>query len=174
MFRRTPMQNAVSTQARAVQSYYPFYPPPVIDESNVTHGSGFSGWATQPLSYTDERTDKGIVDRKMRRDGERNIYQYGAVLRKTFRMIATGQVESSRYQQYSNMPQLLTSQNDALYRAAKGYPMNLGLSEKVPTLPRAALGDQPQMTPRTQITRNIFTTRNFSNAKSIPAKPQAR
>lgn len=171
--RRTPIESATSTQSRAVQSYYPFYPPPVIDQSAVVHGSGFSGFTSVPLSYNNVMSNAGIVNRKNLRMGEQNYYRWGGVLMRVFRMVMTGGVESSRAQQYVNMPQQWQL-NGHLYRAAKGYPMNLGLSEKVPTLPKEALGDTAKMRPRPQITRNIFTNRSYSSAPSIPAKPQAR
>lgn len=172
---RTPrFTNAVGTQARAIESYYPFYPPPVIDEG-ATMRTGYAGAGQVPASYVDERTDKGIVNRRNLRWGEINRYTFGAVFRKVFKMTATGQVESSKFQPFSNMPAIV-QQNQWLYRAAKGYPMNLGLSEKVPTLPAIALGNNPNgvMGPRPQYTRNIFTRRSFATAKVIPAKPQAR
>lgn len=175
MGNRTPQfTNAVGTQARAIEAYYPFYPPPVIDEGQ-TMRTGYAGAGHQTMSYVDERTDKGIVNRKNLRWGEINRYTFGAVFRKVFKMEATGQVASSAFQPFSNMPAIV-QQNMFLYRAAKGYPMNLGLSEKVPTLPQIALGNNPNgaMEARPQFTRNIFTRRSFATAKVIPAKPQAR
>lgn len=173
MGSRTPPIAAVDSRTRSVEAYYPFYPPPVYPEG--LERGGYSGFASVPLSRVDERTDKGIVNRRNLRMGEINRYTFGHVLMRTFRMIATGQVESSRANVYENMPNLVQL-NTWLYRAAKGYPRNLGLSEKVPTIPNEALNgtNAGKMQPRHQFTRNIFTRRSFATAPSIPAKPQAR
>lgn len=164
------VQAATSSRARAVESYYPFYPPPVYPEETDVRG-GYAGFATVPLSHVDERTDKGIVDRRNKRWGDRTNYTWGGLTHRVFRMMATGQVESSQVQTVTNMP-LVAQFNDFLYRAAKGYPRNLGLSEKVPTLPKEALGNNPYgaMQPRPQFTRNVFTRRNYANNRSVPAQ----
>lgn len=171
--RNTPMANGTGSRARAIESYYPYYPPPVYPLGQDVKG-GYAGPSVVAQSVLDERTDKGIVNSRFNRWGDRSRYTVGGVLRRVFHMRATGQVESSAVQPISNMPNIV-QQNDFLYRAAKGYPRNLGLSEKVPTLPRAALGQNPngQMTSRPQYTRNIFTNRNYANVKQVPAKPSA-
>jgi hypothetical protein len=174
MGARTPqVQAATSSRARAIEAYYPFYPPPVYPEESDVKG-GASGYSTRPSSTVDERTDKGIVDRHNNRWGDVTRYTWGGVLHKVFHMRATGQVESSVVQQVTNMP-LQAQFNMWLYRAAKGYPRNMGLSEKVPTLPVGALGNNPwgQMQPRTQITQNVFTRRNYANNRSVPAQPMS-
>ena len=171
--RTSRVQAATSSRARAIESYYPFYPPPVYPEENDVRG-GYAGFASVPLSNVDERTDKGIVDRHNARWGDVTRYTWGGVLHKVFHMRSTGQVESSTVQQVTNMP-LQAQFNMWLYRAAKGYPRNLGLSEKVPTIPAEALGATPwgAMQPRTRITKNIFTSRNYANNRSVPAQPMA-
>lgn len=171
--RNTPMANGTGSRARAIESYYPFFPPPVYPIQETVRNSPVSG-ATVALSQVDERTDKGIVNSKWNRWGDRSRFTIGGVMNRVFHMRATGQVESTMAQPITNMPRIAQF-NDYLYRAAKGYPRNLGLSEKVPTLPVEALGQNPwgQMSPRTQFTRNIFTTRNYSNVKQTPAKPSA-
>lgn len=171
--RNTPMQNGVSSRARAIESYYPFYPPPVYPLEQDVRG-GYAGASTVAISAIDERTDKGIVNARFNRWGERNRFTFGGVVNRVFRMLATGQVQSSQVQTITNMPAIV-QQNDFLYRAAKGYPRNLGLSEKVPTLPREALGDNPwgTMQPPPRFARNIFTNRNYANIKQVPAQPSA-
>jgi hypothetical protein len=173
--RGIPIRRGTSSQVRSIQSYYPFYPPPVIDEDATDH-TGYAGFAQVPGSYVDERTDKGIVDRHNQRWGEFSRYTHGNVMRHgVFHMRGTGQVESTIFQMFTNMPSIAQF-NNWLYRAAKGYPQNLGLSEKVPTLPKEALGDTPNgaMQPRQQITRNIFTKRSGGTVKNVPAQPQSR
>lgn len=174
-FRRTPLSAATSSMARSVEAYYPFYPPPVVPIQDVgKERNGYQGFAQVPLSYTDERTDKGIVNRRNMRQGERSFFRHGGVLMRPFHMVSTGTVESSRFQNIQAMS-FGWSVNNWLYRAAKGYPMNLGLSVKVPTLPKEALGVSPaHMTPRPRYSRNVFVNRNFNTIRSIPAKPQNR
>jgi len=169
--RTAPMANGTGSRARAIQAYYPFYPPPVYPIGQDVRG-GYDGPSTVAPSHLDATSYAGIVNNRFNRWGERNRFTFGGVLRRVFKMRATGQVESSQVQPISNMPAIV-QQNDFLYRAAKGYPRNLGLSEKVPTLPTEALGNNPwgAMGPRTQFTRNIFTSRNYANINSIPAKP---
>lgn len=171
--RNTPMANGTGSRARAIESYYPFYPPPVYPITETIRNTPVTG-ATVAQSVVDERTDKGIVPGRFNRWGDRSRFTFGGVVKKLFHMKSTGQVESSMAQQITNMPAIV-QQNDFLYRAAKGYPRNLGLSEKVPTLPTEALGNNPwgSMQPRTQITRNVFTNRNYSTVKQVPAKPSA-
>lgn len=169
--RNTPMSNGVSSRSRAVESYYPFYPPPVYPLETIVQG-GYAGASSNAISFVDERTDKGIVPASFNRWGERFRYSFGGVINRVFKMRATGQVESSQVQPITNMPNV-SQFNDYLYRAAKGYPRNLGLSEKVPTLPPEALGNNPwgQMRPRTRITRNVFTNRNYATVNQVAAKP---
>lgn len=171
--RTPPVTAAMGSRARSVESYYPFYPPPVWPEG--LERGGYSGFGNNAQGYLDERTDKGIVHSGFMRQGERTRYTFGGVIMKVFRMLATGQVESSRANPVLNFPHV-AMQNDWLYRAAKGYPRNLGLSEKVPTLPDGALNgtNSGTMQPRPQFRRNVFTHRNFSTAPSVPAQPQSR
>jgi len=171
--RTAPMVNGTGSRARAIESYYPFYPPPVYPIAQDVKG-GYAGPSVVPLSYVDERTDKGVVNSRFNRWGERNRFTFGGVINRVFRMQATGQVESSAVQPITNMPNIV-QQNDHLYRAAKGYPRNLGLSEKVPTIPQEALGNNPwgAMGPRNQYTQNIFTRRNYAQVRQIAAKPSA-
>ena len=173
MGARTPQFNSgTSSRVRATEAYYPYYAPPLYPQAAEIHG-GYSGFGTVPLSHIDERTDKGLVHAKWNRWGDRTRTTIGGVFNKVFRMQATGQVQSSQYQPVTNMP-LHAQFNDFLYRAAKGYPRNLGLSEKVPTLPNGALNgtNAGTMTQRPQFTRNIFTNRSYAIKPPIPAQPQ--
>jgi hypothetical protein len=168
--RHTAMSNATSSRARSVEAYYPFYPPPVYPEG-LEH-TGYAGFSNNPPASSSPIDRAPVVRRNNLRWGERIRYTHGNVVKKWFRMLATGQVESTGYQPATNMPASAFF-NDFLYRAG-GYPRNLGLSEKVPTLPRAALGDSPaQMTPAPRITRTVFTRRNYTSAPAIAAKPSA-
>jgi hypothetical protein len=172
---RTPRFNAgTASSVRATEAYFPYYAPPVYPVGAYTEG-GFAGFSTLPGSTLDERTDKGLVHSKWNRFGDRTRTTFGGVVNKVFKMIATGQVQSSKYQPVTNMP-LHAQFNDWLYRAAKGYPRNLGLSEKVPTLPNGALNgtNAGSMTARPQFTRNIFTNRSYAIKPAIPAQPQAQ
>jgi hypothetical protein len=100
----------------------------------------------------------------------RFLYSRGSQVITQFQMRATGQVQSSRFQ-----PKIASTWfacfNDALYQA--GYPgINLGIAEKVPTIPPAALGSAPwQMQAPPRFTRNIYTRRNYGTPNNpIAAK----
>jgi hypothetical protein len=121
------------------------------------------------VAATSPRDGAGVVNRQNRLNGMRFLYNRGAQTTPWFRMKATGQVERSKFQ-----PTLCSTWfaafNDYLYRV--GYPRNLGLSEKVATIPPEALGITPsQMAPRPRFTRSIFTNRSYGTAPAIPAKP---
>lgn len=166
--RDTGMTNATSSRARSVESYYPFYPPPVFPEG--MEKNTYAGFTSNPPASSSPIDRAPVVRRNNLRWGERYRYTHGNVINRVFRMIRTGGVESSQFQTATNMPSF-SPFNDFLYRAG-GYPRNLGLSEKVPTLPKAALGDEvPQMGPTPRFTATIFTRRAYSSAPSIPAKP---
>lgn len=166
--RRSQVQQYYSSSTRATQSYYPFYPPPTVPVGAVERG-GYSGFGTVPGSYVDERTDKGVVSARWNRAGEVDRYTHGGVIQRVMRMIATGQVEQSQAQTIQSFPSFY-SLNGWLYRAATGYPRNLGLSEKVPTLPNEVLNPQVRMQPAPRITRNVFTRRRYTTAPSVPAE----
>lgn len=175
-YRRVPLVAGTGSMARSVEAYYPFYPPPVVDpEATRNERNGYQGFAQVPLaSNITGGADDGIVNRRNMRQGERSFFRHGGVLMTPFHMVATGAVESSMAQRVQAMS-FGWSVNNWLYRALKGYPMNLGLSVKVPTLPKEALGVTPdRMTPRPRYSRNVFVNRNFNTIQSIPAKPQNR
>lgn len=166
---RTPrVAAAVSSRARSVQAYYPFYPPPVYPEG--LERGGYSGFSTVLKAPSTNKDGSSVVRRNNMRQGDRTEYTYGGTTQSTFRMVATGQVESSAHQRVLNYP-LVAQFNDFLYRASRGYPRNLGLSEKVPTLPNNVLNPGLAMQPRPRFTRNVFTNRNFGTSPSVPAQP---
>jgi len=170
------MSAATGSMARSVQAYYPFYPPPIVDpEATRNERNGYQGFVNIPIAANiTGGADDGIVNRRNLRMGERTFFRHGGVLMRVFRMIATGRVESSQAQRIQTMP-AGWSTNEHLYRAIGGYPMNLGLSFKVPTLPKEALGITPdQMLPRPRYSRNVFVNRQFNTIQSVAAKPQNR
>jgi hypothetical protein len=85
-------------------------------------------------------------------------------------MMATGRVQSTQFQ-----PATAWTWSGAFDDAhwQMGHPgTNLGLSFKVSTIPRDALGVAPwQMQARPQWKRSIITTRNYGGATGVPAKP---
>lgn len=175
-FRRTSFSAGTGSMARSVEAYYPFYPPPVVDpEATRNERNGYGGFVTVPIvANITGGADDGIVNRVNMRQGEVSYFRHGGVLMTPFHMRSTGTVESSMAQRVQGMS-AGWSINNWLYRALKGYPMNLGLSVKVPTLPREALGITPaQMTPRPRYSRNIFVNRQFNTIRSTPAQPQNR
>lgn len=175
-YRRVPFSAGTGSMARSVEAYYPFYPPPVVDpDATRNERNGYQGFATVPLvSNATGGADDGIVNRRNMRQGEQSFFRHGGVLMTPFHMIATGRVESSVAQRIQAMS-AGWSVNTWLYRALKGYPMNLGLSVKVPTIPKEALGVTPdQMLPRPRYSRNVFVNRQPNTIRSVAAKPQNR
>ena len=158
-----------SSLGKSITSDMPYNAPPVFPQTNYIAGSPSIARHVTETAAT-ARTMAPIVSSKFRAKGIRFLYSVGGQVHSWFQMMATGQVESSRFQRRSAYTWSGTF-NDALYQA--GYPgINLGWSEKVPSIPPAALGTAPwQMLPTPRITRNVFTTRSYRTAPSVPAKP---
>lgn len=159
-----------SSLGKSIESYQPYYAPPTFPQTNYVNGGGPLQSVNPPImSRGLAQGNSAVVNRRNRMNGMDFLYSRGAQLKKWFKMVATGQVESSSFQPILDST-WYADFNGALYAA--GYPRNLGWSEKVPTIPPEALGISPsQMAPRPQYTRNIYTRRSFSTAPSIPAKP---
>lgn len=159
-------QNAQAASRAALMA---LYEPPVSPQSNnITTGSA----VVENLPAADETLHDGstVVSRKWRLKGMRYLYSRGSRRIRQFTMTATGQVPSSEYQRITAWT-WDAAFNDNLYRSG-GYPRNLGLSEKVGTIPPEALGTSPyQMLPRPRYTRSIFTNRSYSGAPIVPAQP---
>jgi hypothetical protein len=166
----TPQMGRQGSYGAAIQAYMPMYAPPSvpIPEMLVTRSpitSIIPGNSRTPVSGAP------VVNRKNRIQGMRYLFSRGAKYIRQFRMIATGQVESTRFQPATAWT-WDGSFNDALFQF--GYPgYNLGLSEKVPTIPAAALGvSNFQMLPKPQYTRTIFTQRSYGARPGLPAQPR--
>ena len=161
-------QSQWSSLGYSIAAYQPYYAPPVVPVTNVIH-TGISQ-AVNNIPATEGVTNgAATVSSRFRSLGMRYLYSRGGQRKKWFSMKATGQVESTAFQ-----PNLAWTWdgcfNDAIFQA--GYPRNLGLSEKVPTIPPQALGTTPsQMLPRPQFTRSIFVNRTFATVKGVPAQP---
>lgn len=158
-----------SSLRQSVEAYKLAYAAPVFPQTHYIAG-GFAGFANNPPAHTAPKTMAAIVNRRNRVKGMRFLYSHGNQIHRIFHMRATGQVESSVFQPRVNVTAIAPF-NDALYQA--GYPgTNLGISEKVPTIPPEALGTAPwQMTAPPRYTRNVFTTRNYGTPnKPIAAK----
>lgn len=157
-----------SSLGKSIEAYQPYYAPPAFPQTNYIHGSSPLARANPPVvSYG--HTGSMVVSHRNRMVGMEWLYQTGGRVKDWFKMVATGQVQSTAFQPITDTTYFAMF-NDALYQA--GYPRNLGWSEKVPTIPPEALGTTPsQMAPRPQWKRNIYTRRSFSTAPSIPAKP---
>lgn len=167
--RTPPVVAGRGSRARSVDSYYPWYPPPVYPEG--LERNSYSGFTDNPPATSSPIDRAPVVKRNNLRWGDITRYTHGNVAQRPFPMTATGQVPSSNFQVMENMPSVAQF-NMFLYRAGKGYPRNMGYSEKVPTLPAAALGILPnQMAPAPRFTRTVFTKRSYASAPSIPAQP---
>ncbi|MGH7870308.1 MAG: hypothetical protein ACREP9_22360 [Candidatus Dormibacteraceae bacterium] len=165
----TQYRQGYSSLRSSVGAYQLAYAAPVFPQTNYIDG-GFAGHRDVRPATSAPSTMAPVVSRKNRIKGMRFLYSHGKQVHAQFRMRATGAVESSRFQPQSAHTWFAPF-NDALYQA--GYPgTNLGISEKVPTIPPAALGTAPwQMQPQPRFTRNIYTSRNYGTPnKGIAAK----
>ena len=169
MRQYTPPMSRGGSYGAAIQSYMPNYPAPTVPvpEMLVT-GSNVS----QQLGVAHEAPTSGsmVVNRRERQLGMRFLYAQGAKVIRQFVMMATGRVQSTAFQPATAWT-WTGSFDDAHWQV--GHPgTNLGLSFKVATIPRDALGVAPwQMQPRPQWRRSIITNRSFGGAGSLPAKP---
>lgn len=163
-----------SSLGRSIVAYYPNFAPPTFPVTNyITTGNAFHDLNNVPadnLGYNRAGVYAGVVNSRNRMYGMGWVYSRGAQLKRWFRMISTGDVESTKFQPVTASTWYFDT-NGNLYKC--GYPRNLGWSEKVPTIPPEALGTNPwQMDPAPKISRNIFTRRRFSTMPSVPAQPQ--
>lgn len=164
------MENGFTSLGYSVHAFQPYYAPPVAPQTEFVQGGASQFADMRPYETYDQHSVP--ASRAPRMLGMR--WTYGRLYRtfQQFRMIATGRVESSRFQPQNGVTLGSTGFNDALYQA--GYPRNLGWSEKVPTIPPVALGTSPnQMAPRPQIVRSIFVNRRAltSGIPGVPATP---
>lgn len=164
-----------SSLGYSIAAYMPVYPAPTESLLEPGNMRGISPMATMnPPVMSQSDYKSGVVWRGNRMKGDRELYSRGAQRNSMPRMMATGQVERSRYQPY--MAWTWTgSFNDDLYRSG-GYPQNLGLTFKAPSVPDGVATNPAwgRMRPAPQITRSIFTRRRFSGAASVAAVPQSR
>ncbi len=162
-FQRSSMTNAIA-------AYQPYYSPPTIPQTSVERGGASVFADMRPYEYWDQHSipaNRAPLTLGMR-------FMFGRIARKlkTFLMVATGRVESTAYQPRQVHEFGNTGQNDAIYLV--GFPRNLGLSFKVPTIPKQALGTHPnQMLPRPQIKRSVYVNRRPFNSgvPGVPATP---
>lgn len=158
-----------SSYQYSVNAYQPIYEPPTSPQSNNIQGSS-PMFRESPVAGVAPAQGAAVVRGDFRRLGMRYLYSRGARVLRQFVMTATGQVPSSQFQNKTAWT-WDASFNDALFQA--GYPgRNLGISEKVPTIPPAALGTQrDQMMPAPRFTRTIFTNRSYGPRPGLPAIP---
>lgn len=160
-------RNAYSSLARSVAAYQPFYAPPVTPQTNYIQG-GLAGYQAGIPNQRINQHDR-LVNRMPRMLGIRWLYSRGGQTKPWFRSIATGQVESTKFQPI-NAYSWSGEFNDAIYEA--GYPRNLGYSFKVPSIPDPALRRPAvEMRPAPRFTRSIFARRAYtSGSRPIPAQ----
>lgn len=161
-----------SSLARSIAVFAEVEAPPtesLLEPGNMRGVSPFASMNPPVSSRADHRS--GVVSSANRMTGDRELYSRGMQRNSLVRMTATGQVERSRFQPLIGTT-YTGSFNDALYQA--GYPQNLGLSFKAPSVPDGVATSHAwgRMRPAPQITRTIFTRRRFSGAASVPAVPQ--
>lgn len=161
--------NGFDSLGRSIQAYMPQYAPPVNPQTNYIRGGAADALPDIARANGSAVWDQHsrLVNRNPRRLGIRTLYSYGAASKAWFRMVATGAVESTKFQPVTSH-MWDGEQNDAIYQA--GYPRNLGLTFKVPTVnpninPPWSMAARPNFRGRT-----IFTnTRPFTSG--IPGKP---
>lgn len=163
-----------SSLGNSVAAYQPYYAPPTFPQTNYINAhtplKSVNMVPSVRMGYDRAGTYAGVVSSRYRTYGMTWLYSRGAQVKRWFRMLATGQVETTKFQPFTDST-WFSMFNGNLYRC--GFPRNLGWSEKVPTIPPAALGTAPwQMTPMPQFRRNVYTRRSFTTAPAVPAKPQ--
>lgn len=160
-------RNGFSSLGYSVHAYQPVYAPPVAPQTHFIKG-GAAGFQANIPNQRISQHDR-LVNREPRMLGIRWLYSRGAQVKPWFRMIATGAVESTKFQPVLSW-QWSGEFNDAIYEA--GYPRNLGYTFKVPTYPAQAVAqprDRMQATPR--FTRSIFARRAYtSGVAPLPAQ----
>ena len=164
----TPPINPQGSASRAVAAYMPYYAPPTVPVGAMIRGSSPLPSNVMPSSASPSHGAMA-VNHAPRTLGLRFLYSRGGRRIRQFIMQATGAVQSTAFQPYTAYT-WDGAFNDAIFQA--GYPgRNLGISEKVPTIPPIALGiARDQMLPRPHFTRTIFTRRGYGGAPSVPAK----
>jgi hypothetical protein len=169
MRQYTPPMSRGGSYGAAIQAYMPNYPAPTVPiPENLVTGSNV---ATQlPVIGQAPTSMAMVVNRRERQLGMRYLYALGGKAIRQFVMMATGRVQSSQFQPITSS-MWNAAFDDAHWQV--GHPgTNLGLSFKVNTIPRDALGVAPwQMQPRPQWRRSIITSRTYGGAPGLPAKP---
>lgn len=171
---RPNLRTGWSALRNSIQAYSPYYPPPIESVLEPQNLVGTTRFATMnPPVSSEVNYRSGVVSRANRRNGDRQMYSRGVQHNSTMRMMATGAVESTRYQPLLGWT-WSGSFNDALYEA--GCPQNLGLSFKAPSIPDgiATSAQWGRMRTAPQFTRTVFTRRRFAGAPSIAAQPTTR
>lgn len=161
--------NAFTSLGRSVEAYQPYYAPPVTPQTDyIMTGNALAEVnSTQLASRWDQNSTP--VSRAPRMLGIVNLFSYGTQIIKQFRMVGTGVVESSQFQ--PRLSHLWNGEfNNAIWQA--GYPRNLGLTVKVPTV-NQGINPPWSMAPAPQYKRNVFVNRRAvtSGVKGVPAIP---
>lgn len=164
--------NITGSQEKSIAALYPTYAPPEAETliaSNI-HGSS-PMWDALPPVMTPIGNYAGVVKSAFRMNGMRTLYAYSKRTKDWFKMIATGQVESTSFQPQTDHQFGETGFNDELYRVG-GHPQNLGLTFKAPSVPDAIAQTAAwgRMRPAPRIVATIFTKRPHGVAKSLPAQ----
>jgi hypothetical protein len=164
-----------SSLGRSIAVFAEVEPPPVESLLEAGNLRGVSPMATMnPPVRSEVNNRSGLVSRANRMKGDRELYSRGNQRNSMMTMMATGQVQRSRFQPFSGHT-WVASFNDELYRSG-GYPQNLGLSFKASSIPDGVATNPAwgRMRPAPQITRSVFTRRRYSGAAAVAAKPQSR
>lgn len=175
--RRILPYQARSSLAYSIAAFGSSEPAPeenqsLLQASNLRGISPMASVNPPVTSRVDIRS--GVVSRANRMKGDRELFSRGVQRNSVMEMIATGQVQRSRFQPLSGHT-WVASFNDDLYRSG-GYPQNLGLTFKAPSVPDGVATNPAwgRMRSAPHITKTIFTRRRFTGAAAVPAQPQSR
>lgn len=150
-------RNSFSSLAASVTAYQPYYAPPIPPERSIVQSGGQAYFQNSiPNQTIDQHTT--TVNREPRTIGIRWLYSYGAQKKQWFQMVATGQVQSSKFQSITSH-RWSGEFNDAIYQA--GYPRNTGYTFKAPQIPAA--DPLSTMTAKPHITRSYYSRRAYTS-----------
>lgn len=165
--RHNPRANAFTSLGCSTESYQPMYAAPTGPPRAQMQQTGSALLTPRiPAQLVDQHTT--MVNREPRMMGIRWLYSRGGQCKPWFRMIATGQVESTKFQPVL-AHQWAGEFNDSIYQA--GYPRNLGYTFKVDQPVNTYTTPGPSMASKPWIRRPYYARRAYtSGIAGVPAE----
>jgi hypothetical protein len=143
--------------------YAAVHPGPVLDRGALIQTGHSAAQPRIPAHRIDQHTT--LVNREPRMIGIRWLFAYGGQIKPWFRNIATGQVESTKFQPIT-VSRLTGEFNDAIFQA--GYPRNLGYTFQVQQA--RFVGAGPRMRPGARILAAPYVS-GHATTSGIPPVP---